>query len=47
MDKELIQFIQKNKDVQIILKIIMTESGTLEIKYKNGKIYKKKKEIEF
>lgn len=47
MDKELIQFIEKNKDIQVILKTIMKESGVLKITYNKGKIHRKKKETEF
>lgn len=46
MDKELIQFVEKNKDIQVILKIIMKETGTLEIKYNKGKINRKQLKID-
>ena len=48
MDKqEMYKFIDNNKDMQMILKLIMKEKGTVEIKYNNGKISKKQKIVDF
>lgn len=45
--QEMYKFIDGNRDIQMILKLIMNEKGTLEIKYNNGKISKKQKIVDF